>query len=66
MKISLILLFLLSGCASSQAWTSYGSPPSKSGIYRFENEEVVCYSLKDTTSNSLQCLFKPEYHRQAK
>jgi len=54
-----LLLLALTGCSTTNAWTIYSAHPGGSGLYRYENEEVICYSLtKDLNAAALQCKFK--------
>ena len=53
-----ITVFLTLGCATTNHWQHYANHPGK-GLYRYENEEVVCYTLGASDSESLQCKFKP-------
>ena len=53
-----ILLLLISGCATPSPWVKYAQIPD-GGLERFENQEVVCYSLsKNSDYATLQCKFK--------
>lgn len=55
-----ILLLLLNGCATSNEWKMHSAHPGGTGMYRYENTEVVCYSLTKSDDVALQCKFKPE------
>lgn len=54
----LLVLFLF-GCSTTNEWTPKSSGPGGNGLYRFENNEVVCYSMsRGETGSALQCKFK--------
>lgn len=54
----ILVVFLTFGCTTTSHWQHYANHPGK-GLYRYENEEVVCYELSTSDSASLQCQFKP-------
>ena len=53
-----IIVYLTSSCTTTSPWQRYANHPGK-GLYRYENEEVICYELSTSDSTSLQCQFKP-------